>query len=68
MATGKRPFPQTVPALLINSILNQTPDAPSKLNSAMPASLDAVILKALAHDRKQRYQSAAGLARSSSGH
>lgn len=61
MATGKRPFPQTVPALLINSILNQTPDAPSKLNSAMPASLDAVILKALAHDRKQRYQSAAEL-------
>ena len=61
MATGKRPFSQTVPALLINSILNQTPEAPSKLNPAIPTSLDTVIVKAMARDRAQRYQSAAEL-------
>ena len=61
MATGKRPFSQTVPALLINSILNQTPEVPSKLNPAVPTSLDTVIVKAMARDRAQRYQSAAEL-------
>jgi eukaryotic-like serine/threonine-protein kinase len=61
MATGKRPFEQKVPALLINAILNQAPEAPSKLNAAVPSALDAVILKALARDRMQRYQSAGEL-------
>jgi eukaryotic-like serine/threonine-protein kinase len=62
MSTGKRPFQQDVPALLINAILNQTPEPPRKLNPAVPAALDAVIMKALARDRAQRYQSAADLA------
>ncbi len=61
MATGKRPFPQTVPALLINAILNQTPEPPSSINSAVPPLLDEVILKAIAHDRARRYQSAGEL-------
>jgi serine/threonine protein kinase/tetratricopeptide (TPR) repeat protein len=61
MATGKRPFQQSVPALLINAILNQSPEPPSKINSAVPPPLDEVILKALAHDRARRYQSAAEL-------
>jgi len=61
MATGKRPFPQTVPALLINSILNQAPEPPRKLNPVVPAALEAVILRALARERLQRYQSAAEL-------
>ena len=62
MSTGKRPFQESVQALLINAILNKAPDPPSKLNPAVPAALDAVILKALAHDRAQRYQSAEELA------
>jgi len=61
MATGKRPFQQSVPALLINAILNQSPEPPSNINSAVPPPLDEVILKALAHDRARRYQSAAEL-------
>ena len=60
MATGKRPFPQSVPALLISAILNQSPEPPSKVNPSA-AELDAVILKALARDRTRRYQSAAEL-------
>jgi len=62
MATAKRPFPQSQPALLINAILNQSPDPPSKLNSTLPAVLDGVILKAMAHERAQRYQTAGELA------
>jgi eukaryotic-like serine/threonine-protein kinase len=62
MSTGKRPFPQNVPGLLINGILNETPEPPSKLNPALPATLDAVIMKALDRDRAQRYQSADRLA------
>jgi len=62
MSTGKRPFRQTVPALLINAILNESPEAPSKHNPEVPAALDEVILKALARDRTQRYQAATELA------
>jgi serine/threonine protein kinase/tetratricopeptide (TPR) repeat protein len=62
MATGKRPFSQLVPALLINAILNQTPEPPSKINPAVPAGLDAVIVKALARDPAWRHPSAGDLA------
>ncbi len=61
MATGKRPFEQATPALVINSILNQVPDPPSSRNREIPVWLDDVILRALARDRAQRYQSAAEL-------
>jgi serine/threonine protein kinase/tetratricopeptide (TPR) repeat protein len=62
MSTGKRPFAQTVPALLINAILNQAPAPPSQLNPDVPDALDAVILKALAHQPALRYQTAGELA------
>jgi eukaryotic-like serine/threonine-protein kinase len=63
MATGKRPFPQTNPSLLIDAILNQPPEAPSKVNPAVTAEMDGIILKALAKDPKARYQTARELAR-----
>jgi len=61
MATGKSPFDQKVPALLISAILNQSPEPPSKLNPAVPAFLEGVILKALSRDPAQRQQSAGEL-------
>jgi serine/threonine protein kinase/tetratricopeptide (TPR) repeat protein len=61
MSTGKRPFAQPVPALLINAILNQAPEPPSKINPVVPAALDAAILKALSRDRAQRYPTAGDL-------
>ncbi len=61
MVVGKRPFQQSVHALLINAILNQSPEPPSTLNAAIPASLEAIILKALERNRTQRYQTAAEL-------
>ncbi|HEY6770358.1 MAG TPA: protein kinase, partial [Candidatus Sulfotelmatobacter sp.] len=62
MATGSRPFPQTAPATLINAILNQPVEAPSKKNAAIPGTLDQIVLKLLAKDAGQRYQSAKDLA------
>jgi serine/threonine protein kinase/tetratricopeptide (TPR) repeat protein len=61
MATGKRPFAQPVPALMISAILNQAPEPPRKINPAVPAGLDAVIVKALARDRALRYPTAGDL-------
>ena len=61
MSTGKRAFQQALPALLINAILNQTPEPASRLNPSIPAPLDEVILKALARDPARRYQSASEL-------
>jgi len=58
MATGRKPFLENTPAMLINAILNQSPDPPSKTVPMVPDVLSAVILKALARDPTQRYQSA----------
>jgi serine/threonine protein kinase/Tfp pilus assembly protein PilF len=58
MTIGKRPFPQTNPALLINSILNDQPALPSAVVSGVSANLETVILKALEKDPARRYQSA----------
>ncbi len=59
MTTGKRPFPQNNPALLINSILNDHPAVPSTVASGINPSLENIILKALDKDPARRYQSAA---------
>ncbi len=61
MASGKRPFEQPTPALLISQILNHPAESAAKKNPSVPEYLDHVILKALAHERTQRYQSAAEL-------
>jgi eukaryotic-like serine/threonine-protein kinase len=61
MATGKRPFRQATPALLINAILNQEPEPPAKANTAISEVLDAIIRKALAKNVAERYQSAGEL-------
>jgi serine/threonine-protein kinase len=61
MATGRRPFLGTGPAL-IDAILHQSPPAISKLNPKISAALDAVIQKCLDKDPGKRYQSAREIA------
>jgi serine/threonine protein kinase len=58
MTIGKRPFPQTNPALLINAILNDQPAVPRAIVPGVSANLENVILKALEKDPARRYQSA----------
>ena len=61
MATGKRPFHQPTPALVMSAILNEQPETPSKRNPAIPPAVEQIILKTLAKDVVQRYQTAAEL-------
>jgi eukaryotic-like serine/threonine-protein kinase len=56
MATGRRPFPESNSAMLINSILNRDPDPPSSLNRLVPPGLENIILKCLDKEPTRRYQ------------
>jgi serine/threonine protein kinase len=59
MATGTLPFSGDTPDVTTQAILNQTPEAPTRLNPKIPSRLEEIILKALEKDRKFRYQFAA---------
>jgi serine/threonine protein kinase/tetratricopeptide (TPR) repeat protein len=61
MATGRRAFAQSNSPLLINAILNQPPERASQINRSVPSALEEVILKALAKDPANRYQTAGDL-------
>jgi eukaryotic-like serine/threonine-protein kinase len=61
MATGCRAFTDSGPAL-INTILNQPPKTPSKLNARISGGLESVVLKCLEKDPSLRYQSAREIA------
>src|SRR5260370_22757281 len=59
MATGEYPFVGKNRVRTMDAILNAKPAPPSKVNPALPASLDTIISKALNKDRNLRYLSAA---------
>jgi predicted ATPase/serine/threonine protein kinase len=59
MATGQHPFVGKNRVRTMDAILNAKPAPPTKVNPALPASLDTIISKALKNDRNLRYHSAA---------
>ena len=59
MVTGKAPFESRTPLGVLVKQKSELPRPPRQLNSQVPESLDALILKCLAKDRNQRYQTAA---------
>ncbi len=59
MVTGEVPFGGTHPQGIIYGILNHDPAAPSRINPAIPADLERVILLCLAKEPDQRIQSMA---------
>ncbi len=75
MATGKLPFPGTATADVFAALLMKEPEPPRKLNPTVSKEGERIILKLLAKDKTQRYQTATELrmdleqlsARSSSG-
>jgi len=61
MATARPPFAGGTTALVFDAIFHREPDAPSRVNLAIPPKFDELVLKALEKDRDLRYQSAAEL-------
>ncbi len=61
MATGKLPFPGTATADVFAALLMREPEPPRKLNPAVSKEGERIILKLLAKDKTQRYQTATEL-------
>ena len=63
MLTGTVPFSRTTPAAVLMAHVAYEPPSIMQLNPSVPKPVEAVVLKAMAKDRRQRYQSAGQLAR-----
>jgi serine/threonine protein kinase len=57
LLTGRLPYTATTQAALAYAILNTPPAAPATLRPDLPPLLDHIVLKAVAKDPAQRYQS-----------
>jgi serine/threonine-protein kinase len=62
MLTGNLPFEAESPFALAMQHVNQPPPSPRAANPEVPEALDAITMKLLAKDPKDRYQSANALA------
>jgi beta-lactam-binding protein with PASTA domain len=58
MLTGKTPFDGETPIEIAMKHLNEPPRPPSELRGDIPPELDQIVLRALAKDPHDRYQSA----------
>jgi serine/threonine protein kinase len=63
MSTCRRLFRRTSDMLTLQAICHEDVVPPSRLVPRYPASLEAVVLKALSRDKERRYQSAAEMRR-----
>ncbi|MEO8400344.1 MAG: serine/threonine-protein kinase PknK [Gammaproteobacteria bacterium] len=59
--TGVLPFQNSDPIELVQAHISKQPIAPNELNPAIPISISKIILKLLAKNAEDRYQSAFGL-------
>jgi eukaryotic-like serine/threonine-protein kinase len=62
LATGEQPFPGETMTAVSYKVVYTEPIPPSKLNPAIPAGLEGVILKCLAKNPSNRYQTGEELA------
>jgi serine/threonine protein kinase len=61
--TGMRLFPGKAPMAVANAVLRSPIPEPSRVNKAIPPELDAIVLKALARRREDRYATTLEFAR-----
>jgi serine/threonine-protein kinase len=59
MVTGRMPIEGTNYPQVIAAHLQRSPVAPARLNAAVPEALSEVVMKALAKDKRERWQTAA---------
>ncbi len=62
LATGEQPFPGETMTAVSYKVVHTEPVPPAKLNPTIPAGLEAVILKCLAKNPANRYQTGEALA------
>ena len=62
IATGRRLYSSSLHARLVDEILNRPASPPSSINGKLSARVDDVILKCLAKDPEDRYQTAKEIA------
>ncbi len=62
LATGEQPFPGETMTAVSYKVVHTEPVPPAKLNLAIPARLEAAILKCLAKNPAERYQTGEELA------
>src|ERR1700682_4754071 len=58
MVTGRPPFTGDNPVSIAYKHVREEPVAPRRVNSAIPAAFEAIVLQAMAKDRDRRYGSA----------
>jgi serine/threonine-protein kinase len=58
LLTRKRPFEGSTNAVIMHRVFTETPAAPSVVNPLLSGALDAIVLKGLAKDAADRFQSA----------
>jgi eukaryotic-like serine/threonine-protein kinase len=58
LLTDRRPFDGDSYFSIVNQITNQNPPSPSSINQMLPTALDAVVARALAKDKTQRFATA----------
>jgi len=58
LLTGKRPFDGESEFAIIHQIVSQNPPAPSSIHPQVPAEMDAVVARALAKQREDRFATA----------
>jgi len=63
MCTGRAPFDDVSPLVVLRLHADKSPPRPRELNTHLPVAVERVLLKALAKKREERYQRAGELAR-----
>ena len=61
LLTGQLPFQADDPLELVHCHIAKTPTAPHQINPEIPSTVSAIILKLMAKNAENRYQSASGL-------
>lgn len=61
LLTGRLPFTDTDPLALLHAQMSNTPEPPSCLDNAIPEAVSNIVMRLLAKEPDDRYQSAFGL-------